>query len=501
MTQTRLPPAVYTAGQVREMDRVAIEDSGFGGGLLMARAAHAAYVALRRRWPGARRVLVLCGRGNNGGDGLLVARQARLGGLNVHVLLLREPEAFGGEAARALEAARAAGVTLERYNDGDLPGADVVVDAMLGTGLDRPVEGAVLEAIEAINRLHGIGVLAVDIPSGLSANTGATLGAAVRADLTVTFIGLKLGLFTGAGPRQAGRVVFDDLGVPPDVSANVTPAALAMTEADRSGLLSPRARDAHKNHSGHLLVVGGDHGTAGAVRLAAEAGLRGGAGLVSVATRREHTAAMTQARPELMCRGVEVADDLTPLLPRATVVAVGPGLGQDEWGRRLWARLLDSDCALVVDADALNLLAADPRRRDDWILTPHPGEAGRLLGCDAARIQADRPAAVRELARRYGGAAVLKGAGTLVCAGDGPLYLCRAGNPGMAVGGMGDLLMGFIAALRAQGLTPVDAARLGAYVHARAGDLAAREGGERGLLPSDLLPWLRRLVNPETGAW
>lgn len=495
--QGTLPQAVYEAAQVRELDRIAIEDYGLGSARLMQRAAGVAYAAMRECWPHARRIVALCGRGNNGGDGLFVARQAWLDGLDVRVMLLSEAAGYAGEAGRALEALQAIGTPVESWN-GSLGAVDVVVDAMLGTGLDRPVKGAIRDAIEAANRAGEAGarVLAIDVPSGISATTGAILGRAVRADVTTTFIGLKLGLYTGAGATCAGRVLFDDLGVPAEIYRDITPVALATGDRDIARLLPRRPRDSHKGQNGHVLAIGGDHGTGGAIRMVAEAALRGGAGLVSVATRPANAAAMTQARPELMCTGVEAAQSLTHLTQRASVLAVGPGLGQGQWGRMLWEAALAAEKPLVVDADALNLLARAPLRRDDWILTPHPGEAGRLLDCSSGEVQRDRPAAARALAQRYGGVAVLKGAGTLVCAADGPFHLCRAGNAGMATGGMGDLLCGFIASLVGQGLSLPDAARIGVYAHARAGDLAAGEGGERGLLPTDLLPWLRRMVNP-----
>jgi NAD(P)H-hydrate epimerase len=235
---------------------------------------------------------------------------------------------------------------------------------------------------------------------------------------------------------------------------------------------------------------------AGAIRLAAEACLRAGAGLVSVATRKEHAGEMTQARPELMCRGVEDQEGLQPLLERATVLAIGPGLGRGAWGRALWEKARQCGLPMVVDADALNLLAGKPMPAGQWILTPHPGEAARLLQTTNAAIQADRPAAVAAIAERYSGVAVLKGAGTLVQGVKGPPHICTAGNPGMAAGGMGDLLCGVIAGLLAQRLDLLQAARIGVHVHARAGDLAAQTAGERGLLPTDLLPYVRQLVNP-----
>jgi len=274
----------------------------------------------------------------------------------------------------------------------------------------------------------------------------------------------------------------------------MTLSATPLTDDMLRAWLPPRPRASHKGDYGHVLVVGGDHGMAGAVRLAGEAAARVGSGLVSVATRLDHAAVIAAARPELMCHGVECARDLCVLLQRASVVAIGPGLGQSAWARELLAALLQTHSPLVVDADALNLLAQEPTRRDHWILTPHPGEAARLLDMTTGQIQADRLYAVQALQQRYGGVCVLKGAGSLVCA-SGSIAICEAGNPGMASGGMGDVLTGIIAGLLAQGLSLVDAACAGVYIHAKAGDRAAQEG-ERGLLASDLMPHLRQLVNP-----
>jgi len=266
------------------------------------------------------------------------------------------------------------------------------------------------------------------------------------------------------------------------------------------GWLPPRRRDAHKGDHGHVLCIGGESGAGGAVVLCAQAALRCGAGLVSVATRAAHVPALLARQPEAMAHAVEAAPALAPLLARADVVAVGPGLGQGAWGRAMLEAALGCGKPLVLDADALNLLAASPRALPaDAVLTPHPGEAARLLGSDVAAVQSDREGAARVLAERLGAVVVLKGAGSLVAAPAREPRLVRAGNPGMATGGMGDVLTGVVAALRAQGLDAFDAASCGALLHAHAGDLAARDG-ERGLLPTDLLPWLRRCANPEAQA-
>lgn len=491
-----LPLALYRAAQVRELDRIAIQERGIPGYTLMSRAGAAAFAALRERWPQARQVVVVCGGGNNGGDGYVVARLAHQAGLAVQVLTLSDPTQLEGDALTACEDTRAAGVAIQPFAADRLAGADVIVDAILGTGLEREVSGVWRDAIKAIDG-QGAGILAIDIPSGLQADCGAVMGIAIHADLTITFIGLKQGLFSGRGPDCCGTVLFDDLQAPADIYSRIHTATRRYTGEDLPELLPRRPRSAHKGNHGHVLVVGGDLGMAGAARMAAEAAARCGAGLTSVATRRIHAVAQAAARPELMFRGVEDMAELGVLLARASVVAVGPGLGREEWGRELFQFVLDSDLPLVMDADALNLLAENPVMRDNWVLTPHPGEAARLLQMTSAQVEADRFTAVSELVLRFGGVCVLKGAGSLIAQQEEGIGVCNSGNPGMATGGMGDVLTGIIAGLLAQGLTPWQAARTGVYLHGRAGDLAA-EAGERGLLAMDLLPFLRELVNPVT---
>jgi NAD(P)H-hydrate epimerase len=487
-----LPVSLYAAAQVREMDRRTIEDHDVPGYTLMCRAGQAAFAALDARWPG-RPLAVVCGAGNNAGDGYVIARLAREAGRSVTLSALIEPARLAGDARRAAEDYVAAGGVVEAWPRPLQDGA-VIVDALLGTGLDRQVEGRFAAAVDAINAADGP-VLAVDVPSGLHADTGRVMGVAVAADLTVTFVGMKAGLLTGRGPALCGEVLFDALGAPAAVADGLVLRAQRITGSEIAACLPPRPADAHKGLSGHVLIVGGGPGMPGAARLAGEAALRAGAGLVSVATLPAHVPVIAAARPELMCRGVESAADLAPLMERASVVALGPGLGQSDWSHVMFETVLEAGQPVVVDADALNLLAGAPRRRDDWVLTPHPGEAGRLLETSAGTIQDDRFTAVAGLAARYGGTVLLKGAGTLVQTGDDTPWLCAAGNAGMAVAGMGDVLTGVIAALAAQtGDLPV-AARCGAWVHARAGDVAA-DGAQRGLLASDLFPAIRRQVNP-----
>jgi NAD(P)H-hydrate epimerase len=467
---------------------------GLGNGELMRRAGRAAFEALRHAWPSAPHIAVLCGPGNNGGDGYVLATEARAEGLDASVYFLSDPDQLTGDAAGAWRRFRDEGGRACVFEGKIDPGAHVIVDAMLGTGLSRPPEGAIGRAIEAANA-HSAPVLAVDIPSGLFADTGAAPGPVIAAQRTVTFIGMKLGLLTGEGPEVAGEIVFRDLGVPAETYQGVTPACERLDRRQLAGWLPPRTRTAHKGAFGHVLVVGGNRGMAGAARMAGEAALRAGAGLVSVATHPEHAASLNAGRPELMCIGVNGPEALDPLLDRATVVALGPGLGQDGWARALHSRVLAAGLPVVLDADGLNLLAANADTRDNWVLTPHPGEAARLLGCETREIQADRPRAVADIAARHQAVVILKGAGTLVAGGDRPLRVCSDGNPGMASGGMGDVLTGLVAGLAAQGLALADAAAAGVLAHALAGDAAAM-AGERGLLAGDLLEVLRRQLNP-----
>lgn len=488
---------IYTPEQVREIDRIAIEELGIPGYELMSRAGRAVFDLGRTRFPQAHRWLVLCGAGNNAGDGYVVARLALAAGLAVTVAALSDPRRLQGDAARAWSDFADAGGEIVQFT-ANLPGdADLVIDALLGTGLGRALEGAYLHAVERMHAARAP-VLAVDVPSGLCARTGRVLGAAVSAALTVTFIGRKQGLYLGAGPEHTGEVEFADLGVPLERVSHVPPALRLFDDEDCARVLPRRARTAHKGDFGHVLVIGGNEGMAGAVRLAGEAALRAGAGLVSIATRAEHAAVIAGSRPELMCRGVRDPADLEPLLARASVVAIGPGLGQDEWARRLFARVIAIDQPLVMDADALNLLAGQPGPRPGWILTPHPGEAARLLHGQTSTIQSDRLQALADLGARFGGVCLLKGRCTLIGQPGELPYVIDGGNPGMASAGMGDVLTGLVAGITAQRRAPglLQAAACAAFVHARAGDEAARAAGERGLLAGDLLARLRPWLNP-----
>jgi NAD(P)H-hydrate epimerase len=495
----RLPGPVYSASQIRELDRRATERHGIASYELMCRAGAAALDLLRREWPSARRAVVVCGAGNNAGDGLVVARLAHGQGLAARVLALVPPERLKGAARQAFDDCSAAGVAIETFSeDGRLEVSphDVLVDALLGIGLDRPLDAKFAAAVKALNASKAP-ILALDIPSGLHADSGLPLGDAVRAAVTITFVGLKQGLYLGSACDYTGRVELADLGLPSSAATDLAPplARLAMDDIERA--LPRRPRSAHKGTSGRLLLLGGGPGMPGAIRLAAEAALRTGAGLVYVAAHRDSVSAVVAGRPETIAHAVTTVGDLDELRGLADAAVVGPGLGRSSWARSLWQRIVDSDLPLIVDADALNLLAEAPVARGRWVLTPHPGEAARLLGVTASDVQRDRLNAVRALAKRYDAIAVLKGAGTLVAASgdDGPVRVCDRGNPGMATAGMGDVLAGVLGGLLVQTRDLVSSVRAGVLLHALAGDAAAADG-ERGTMASDLMPHLRRWANP-----
>ncbi len=496
---TSLPEVLYCAEQVREFDRLAIEQQNLPGYQLMQQAGMAAYRCLEKHWPQAEKVVIACGPGNNGGDGYVLARLCHESSLSVQVLALGEPQSLVGDALTAYNDALAAGVLIESYCAGmDLSAYDVIVDALFGIGLQRALDGDALALAQSINQAR-LPVFAIDIPSGLLANTGLPAdgadGVAIKADVSLSFIALKQGMFTGLAADYCGEIEFDKLDVPAAVYAKSTPTASRYLGGDVAELLAPRQRTMHKGQCGHTLLVGGKIGHGGAIRMAAEAALRVGSGLVSVATHTSNAVAISGARPEIMSYGIDKAQILKPLMEDANALVVGPGMGVGGMATDLWHRLVNCEKPTVMDADGLNILATNAKHYSNWVLTPHPGEAGRLLGVETTEIQEDRFAAVRSIQQRYGGVVVLKGSGTLVCGDDGKIFVINAGNPGMATGGMGDVLSGVIGGLLAQGLSTIDAARLGVWLHATAADNAVKVG-ERGLLATDLFPHLRRLVNP-----
>ncbi|KTC85153.1 bifunctional ADP-dependent NAD(P)H-hydrate dehydratase/NAD(P)H-hydrate epimerase [Legionella brunensis] len=485
--------SLYQSKHIRLCEQLAITDLGLSEDELMERAGHSAFLTLTKLYPAVRNLAIFCGSGNNAGDGYVLARLAHEKGYSVLINQYKSVENLPPAARHAALIAIAAGVPCQCLDDPIDSDAELVIDALLGIGLQGEVKGPLVAAINQINESE-LPILALDIPSGLNADTGTVLGVCVRATTTATFIARKLGLMTLDGPDHCGKIVCHSLGLE-NCMSTISPAAYLLDENLRNTLLPRRLKNSHKGLYGHVLVIGGGHGMPGSVYLTANAALRVGAGLVTIATRPEYAGHVLPSLPEAMIYGIEEVEELSPLISRATICVIGPGLGEDEWAMALFTKALTSQLPMVIDASALRILAKNHQHDDNWILTPHPGEAASLLGCSTVDVQKNRYQAVCKLQQQYGGHVILKGVGTLIATDKSEAYLCAAGNPGMASAGMGDALNGVIAGLAAQGLSLADAAKLGVWVHATAADAAAIAMGERGLLASDLMPYLRHQVN------
>ena len=489
-----IPHSIWPADELRRAEKTAAESLGIPLYELMQRAGQAAFDVARDAYPASRHWLILCGHGNNGGDGYVVARLAQGAGIRVTLLAQVSEKPLPEEAQAARDAWLAADGVIHQFNIPWPQDVDLIIDGLLGTGLQNAPRDSVVSLIEQANHFPAP-IIALDIPSGLNAQTGATPGAVIQAAYTITFIALKPGLLTGKARDVVGQLRHHALGL----EAWLTQQPTHLNRLDASQLaqwFTPRRPTSHKGDHGRLLVIGGDRGTAGAIRMAGEAALRAGAGLVKVLTRVENIAPIITARPELM------VDELTPQsldesLAWADVVVIGPGLGQAPWGKQA-LRKIDNFCkATLWDADSLTLLAIHPDKRPNRVITPHPGEAARLLNCTVAEIENDRLLSAQRLVKRYGGVVVLKGAGTIVADERGVMSIIDAGNAGMASGGMGDVLSGIIGALLGQALSPYDAACAGCIAHGAAADELAARYGTRGMLATDLFSTLRRVVNPD----
>ncbi len=480
---TMLPEEIYQAHEVREIDRAVIKQHGVPGIVLMRRAGEAAFKQIMARHSRIRHLVVVCGTGNNGGDGYVVARCVRKIGIRVTVLASVAPAT--DDAATAAREYQDHGGAVSEGDDSTFNDADLVVDALFGTGLSRAPQGISAELIRRMNDAD-CPVVSLDMPSGLHSDTGFAFEPCVKADTTITFIGVKLGLLTGQGRSHAGAIIFEDLNIPIEARRTVKPVARII----QPPLLAKRTCEMHKGDAGHILVVGGDIGMLGAVLLAGEAALRCGSGLVTVAGGAAHLDLPALHCPELMSvEALQLPSE--NIAAGADAVVLGPGLGRSQWSEQVFDRFITIDRPMVVDADGLHWLARASGQshphRSDRILTPHPGEAARLLQCTTAEIQADRPAAAREIVAKFGGICVLKGAGTLVACADGALFLCDKGNPGMATAGMGDVLSGIIGSLLGQGLPVATATTAGVWLHGSAADAAVQNTGQRSLLARDVI--------------
>lgn len=490
---TKPENALYRSEQIRACEQQALHSYQLDEHELMSRAGAEAFFFVQNMFPNLNHIAVFCGSGNNAGDGYVFARLAHEHGLSVVVYQCKSLEELPSAAKNAASKAIDAGVDCQSADEPLDNDVELIVDALLGIGLKGPVHGVIATAINQINS-SGLPVVSIDIPSGLNADTGQVESFCVKATATLTFIALKAGMYTLDGPDYCGDIHCKSLQLDPLV-AHCTPISFLLSEATLPLPLNQRKRNSHKGDYGHVLVIGGGPGMPGAVSLTAKAAMRSGAGAVSIATWPEHAKGVLPLVPEAMIWGVKSAKELNPLLDKATVCVIGPGLGESDWAKTLFLAAITSQLPMVIDASALRLLSEHPQIDDNWVLTPHPGEAGSLLACTSKDVQKDRYQSAMDIQQQYGGVVVLKGAGTVIQSAEKQSFVCPKGNPGMATAGMGDVLSGIIAGICAQGLSLNDAAKLGVWVHAVSGDRIAKRLGEAGILASDLLDILPNILN------
>lgn len=502
-----LPDNLYSVDSVVQLEKIAINQFNIPAYELMKRAGCAVFNLLTTKYTRHKKILVLCGAGNNTGDGYVVAKLGKQAGFDIHVVSLINPESLKGEALLAYNDWLEVGAN-DKTDLSLLDEVDIVIDALLGTGLTREVSAEWAQWITAVNN-SSKPVISVDIPSGLLADTGVIAGVAVKADVTVSFIGLKKGMFTAQAKDVCGDIVFNDLGLPAEAYSLVECDTRLINAIDYS-LLPKRQASSHKGRFGHVLIVGGNVGMPGAVILAAKAALRTGAGLVTIITVAQNLEAISSAVPEAMVKtceqGVENNLAITDLFAEAfikdiTHVAMGMGLGQDDWSLKILQHCVQLNKPMVIDADALNLIAKnDIRISSSLVLTPHPGEAARLLSIGSiistADVQKNRFDAVKKLHVLFADCesctVILKGSGTLIFNGY-TIKICKLGNAAMSAPGMGDVLSGIVIALMAQDIEAFDAASLAVCLHASAAGLVTGDK-TRGLLASDVVEMLPRVL-------
>jgi len=499
-TQNPIQDNLYSVETVRQLDVAAINNLEGRAIRLMKRAGKVAFDEMLEAFGHPTLVNLFCGCGNNAGDGYILAALAAQRRIPVRVIELGTISKFSAETLQARDFATQAKVSITAFDSSVEVSEGIIVDALLGIGCNGALRDQYAQAVAVINDAS-LPVLAIDIPTGLNADTGSVVDIAVKADYTVTFIGAKKGLFTGRGPALCGEIVYDSLEICDTLFDNFQPAAQLMDLHDLMESFPEVEGDVYKNQRGHCMVIGGDQGYGGAVTMAAEAALRVGSGLTSVATQPQHITAVLARCPEVMACGVISGQQLEPWLDRPTTLVVGPGLGRSAWSEQLLQKAVATGLPTVLDADALNILAqgrvVSALEGHQWVLTPHAAEAARLLDVTVAEIQADRFAAVQEIQQKYNAVVLLKGAGTLIAGRDSVIKVCPYGNSAMATAGTGDLLSGIIGGLIAQGMSLQMAAELGCCLHSAAADMAVEALGFRGISATDLLSYIRQLLNRE----
>jgi hydroxyethylthiazole kinase-like uncharacterized protein yjeF len=503
---------LVTAETMRLLDRTAIEEYGIAGVVLMELAGAGTARAIMERWPKARRVGILAGSGNNGGDGYVIARHLINTGVKVTTYLLAPREKISGDARINLEILIKMNAPIVDVGDPqelrrhhrDLETMDILVDAMLGTGLKTDVQGIYREAIELLNAAR-VPICAVDIPTGISSDSGRPMGEAVRASMTCTYGLRKIGQVIYPGVVYVGDLVLIDIGLPREMIERLAGGMRLIEKKWVSGLIPLRDAEAHKGDFGHLLIIAGSPGKTGAAAMAADSAVRSGAGLVTVGVPASLNSILENKLTEPMTLPLDSWPELKEMLKRCNALAIGPGIATEESTARLVFKLLkEIELPMIIDADGLNILAQDSESvksaRIRPVLTPHPGEAGRLLGVSARRVQEDRISAARQIALATGAVVLLKGARSVIVDPDGRLAINPTGNPGMATGGTGDVLTGIIGGLLVQGLDPFEAASAAAWIHGRAGDIAKLQRGCISLKAGDLIECIPDVFSELTGS-
>ena len=501
MSQKFLHNSLFRAETVRELDDLAIRAMKITSFDLMQRAGKSVLNELFEKYGIPSLLHVFCGAGNNGGDGYVVAALAVAEDIPVHIYEFGKVERMSEATSRARSFCKNGSAKFLEFK----PSCDLsegsIIDGLMGTGFKGELTSRVAQAIECING-SSLPILSIDIPSGLCSNTGAVSTIAVKADLTVTFVGVKQGLFTGSGPEFSGDITFDSLDIPESVIQKKSPSAELMSLERLVEFIPDADSSVHKYQRGHCMTIGGDLGTGGASLLAAQASLKIGSGLSSLATRPDHVSACLVRQPEIMACGVVSGQELEPLLDKPSVLVIGPGLGRSSWSEQMLQKAMASNLPMVADADALNIIAEGRVATDfsdrTWIITPHSGEAARLLGVSSAEVESDRFSAVLRLQEKYNATVILKGPGTIVSSPlKGPVRICPYGNSGMATAGMGDILSGILGGLVAQGMDLQLASELGVCLHSFAADQAAQFNGRRGLVATEVFDYLRELLNSD----
>ena len=499
---------LYTASETRKIDNLAVKEKGVSGYSLMQMAAEFTLDVILREFSPVEELIIFCSKGKNSGDGFLLGSFAKEFGLEVTIVMSNTSNVIKGVSRKAFEEMKDAKVKIISTKSVEklkVSNKTVIVDALIGTGLKGNLRKNIKESILALNKLGvKLPVLSLDIPSGVNPDTGDADDIAVYADITATFVAQKRGCFTSVGKKFSGEIIYSDLEIPKNLFSKITSTSYVVDYEDSISKVVYREQDAHKGHFGNVVIVGGDRGLGGAGLLSSRAAVYSGAGLTSLVTRPEHVSASLVSCPEVMVKGVDSGQDLEEYLVKPDVIAIGPGLGQSAWSEQMIQRVFweaeKRDVSVIMDADALNLLTKLklssnlPKR---LILTPHPGEAARLLNTSVAVIESNRFSAAAKIQKKFNATVVLKGSGTVICHKSGGTQkwgICDSGNPGMATGGMGDVLTGIIAGLLAQGLTLKEAAEAGVDLHAKAADQASLEFGEAGLTSSDVINELKYLL-------